>query len=308
MIRLSVLGLLGIILLYTPPATAQIQYPHPAPDSLPLRFLPGIVSTDSLDFNAAFSPDGRSFYFSRSKNRQSKIYVSHYNGTVWTDPVFATFTGTEKFAEADPLFSPDGKLYFISNRPKEPSDTIPDYDIWFITPLGNGRWSEPENMKDINTDSSEFYISFSKNGNLYFASSRQGGYGQEDIYVSKRVKGKYTTPVNLGSTINTDKSEYDPCVSPNEDLLLFASSNRDRGFGAADLYASKRISQKWLPASNIGPPFNTKTRDFCPYFSPDRKYFFFSSEADVKWIRTETLRKRVNTLWKFRRVRREKEF
>lgn len=292
----------GIILITASASTrSQINYPSPAPDTTALRFLPGIVSMDSLDFNAAFSPDGKSFYFSRSKNRQSKIYFTQYDGVKWCEPVFASFTGNEKYAEADPLFAADGKLYFISNRPKDASDNIPDYDIWFVSPLGDGRWSAAENLKSVNTDSSEFYISFAKNGNLYFASSRSGGYGQEDIYVSKLVNNQYTTAENLGPMINTDKSEYDPCISAKEDLLIFASSNRENGLGAADLYCSRLLNRKWLPALNLKPPFSTNTRDFCPYFSPDAKYFFFSSEGDVKWISIQTLNKRVKTLWEMRK-------
>ena len=53
-------------------------------------------------------------------------------------------------ALTDPAFAPDGKLYFISNRPKDQSDTIADYDIWFVAPLADGRWSAPENLKSIN--------------------------------------------------------------------------------------------------------------------------------------------------------------
>jgi Tol biopolymer transport system component len=292
------------ILIGNMPVASQIPYPLPTPDTAALRFLPGIVSMDSLDFNAAFSPDGKSFYFSRSKNRQSKIYVSHHDGVKWSEPVFASFTGGEKYAEADPIFAADGKLYFISNRPKDQTDTIPDYDIWFVSPLGDGRWSQPENMKSINTDSSEFYISFSRNGNLYFASSRPGGFGQEDIYVSELVKGRYTAPQNLGPSINTDKAEYDPCISSREDVLVFASSNRANGFGGADLYCSRIMGKVWLPALNLGATFNTKTREFCPYFSPDAKFFFYSSEGDVKWISMKMFNKRVKTLWEMRAERR----
>jgi hypothetical protein len=171
-----------------------VPYPEPLPDSIALTFLANIVSGDSLDFNACFSPDGKSFYFSRSKNRRSKIYVSNHDGTNWTEPVLASFTGTEQYAEADPVFSPDGKLYFISNRPVSSSDSLKDYDIWFVTLQANGTWSQAENLVSVNSDSSEYYISFSKNGNLYFASSRKGGYGEEDIYVSNRVKGQFAKP------------------------------------------------------------------------------------------------------------------
>jgi len=44
-----------------------IVYPSPLPSGVLSIFLPGIVCTDSLEFNASFSPDGKAFYFSRSK-------------------------------------------------------------------------------------------------------------------------------------------------------------------------------------------------------------------------------------------------
>lgn len=275
----------------------NIPYPQPLADSIPLIFLPNLVSKDSLDFNAAFSPDGKSFYFSRSKNRQSKIYYTRYDGTKWAEPEFAAFTGGDKYAEADPVFGPDGKLYFISNRPKDNNDTNPDYDIWFVTPQADGKWSLAENMSGVNSDSNEFYISFTMDRHLYFASSRKGGFGQEDIYVSEWRNGQYQQAENLGAAVNTAKSEYDPCISSRGDILIFASSNRDDSFGGADLYCSRSGKKRWLKAMNLGSRFNTKTREFCAAFSPDSKYFFFSSEGDVKWVAMKTLMQQINRLW-----------
>lgn len=262
----------------------NIPYPQPYPDSVAKVFLQGLVSKDSVDFGAAFSPDGKSFYFSRSENKQSNIFVSQYDGAAWTNPVKLPFN-YKNYSTADPAFSQDGTLYFISNRPKNQSDTLLDYDIWQVRQLSNGQWTEPENLKYINSDSNEFYISFSKNGNLYFSSSRKGGYGEEDIYVSRVVERQYTSPENLGKTINTEHSEYDPGISTNEDIIVFASSGRKDALGKADLYYSKNVNGKyWRAAQNIGIKINTTTREFCPYFSPDGYYFFFSSEGDVKWI------------------------
>jgi Tol biopolymer transport system component len=272
---------------------SDIPYPRPLPDSTAIPFLPGVVSKDSLDFNAAFSPDGKSFYFTRSENKQLKMYVTRHDGENWTEPIHALFTET-KYSAADPAFAPDGKLYFISNRPVDQSDTFPDYDIWFVTPLPDGRWSEPENLKSANSDSSEFYISFSTNGNLYFSSSRAGGFGEEDIYVSRLIDGQYATPENLGIAINSEKSEYDPCISANEDLLVFTSSNREDTFGKGDLYFAKRNENRnWLQAFNAGKNFNTSSREYCAYFSPDSRYFFFTSDGDVKWMNAQFVRKQI---------------
>ncbi|MFZ6014709.1 MAG: hypothetical protein ACOYXT_30500, partial [Bacteroidota bacterium] len=181
-------------------------------------------------------------------------------------------------------------LYFISNRPRDPEDTIDDYDIWAVTPSADGHWSDPQNITTLNSDSSEYYISFSGNGNLYFSSGRTGGYGEEDIYVSKLVEGRYTTPENLGPAINTERSEYDPGINASEDLLVFTSSNRSDTFGGADLYSAKANGvDRWTKAKNLGSKFNTPGREYCAYFSRDSKYFFFSSRRDIKWIESKAI-------------------
>ena len=69
---------------------ARISYPQPLPDSVAVPFLPGIVSCDSLDFNAAFSPDGKCFYFSRSSKGKWMIYVTKLSGGLWSKPVLAS--------------------------------------------------------------------------------------------------------------------------------------------------------------------------------------------------------------------------
>ena len=70
-----------------------------------------------------------------------------------------------------------------------------------------------------------------------------------------------------------------------EDFIIFTSSNRDDSFGGADLYhAGLDTNMKWTPARNLGKQFNTATREYCPYQTPDGLYFFFSSAKNVKWI------------------------
>lgn len=261
-----------------------IPYPMPFPDSIAVPFLPGIVSTDSVDFGSAFSRDGKSFYFARSESKQSEIYVTHHDGENWSLPKPVSFN-TVEYSEADPAFAPDGTFYFISNRPKNQFDSISDYDIWFVRPLKNGKWTEPEIASSLNSDSSEFYISFAENGNLYFASSRKGGFGEEDIYVSRWSHQNYLIPENVGATVNSNRSEYDPSISCDEELLVFTSPNRDDSFGMGDLYVAKRSNgNDWLPIIHLGKNVNTSTREYCAYFSPDSKYFFFSSEGNVKWM------------------------
>ena len=268
---------------------ASNNYPQPTPDFAALPFLPGIVTSDSLDFNAAFSPDRSKFYFCRSRKGKWMMYVTEHRGETWTQPVVAPFNESA-YSQADPFFSKDGTLYYISNRPRHQGDSLANYDIWFIRPKEDGSWTQPENLTIVNSDSTEYYVSLADNGNLYFSSDRQGTRGSHDIYVSRYVNGSYTTPENLGSSINSANMEHDPMISPDEQFLIFTSVDRADSHGSADLYFSLRQEDgSWAPARNMGDKFNTETYEYCSYLSPDQKYLFYSTTEDVKWISTSLL-------------------
>jgi hypothetical protein len=244
-----------------------------------------------MEFNTAFSRDGNYLYFSRSINKQTRIFESKKTGNSWSAPGPVPFSMPGS-SDADPAFSPTGDLYFISNRPVDTNDTIDDYDIWKVTPLvaaGSSRWSEPVNVKELNSEKDEFYISFTKNGDVCFASSREGGYGAEDIYCSKSKNHTFGSSQNLGDNINSIHSEYDPFITADGHGLIFTSSGRKDNTGKGDLYWSIRDKKDWIAAEHFGGAINTPTRDFCPYITFDLKYFFYSSDGDIKFVLTEQL-------------------
>ena len=267
---------------------SAIAYPEPLPSGEFLKFLPGIVSTDSFEFNSLYSPDGRTFYFSDGNH---DIYQTVFDGERWSSASLSPFAEAG-FKECDPAFSPDGKrLYYISTRKRTPTDSIDDFDIWYIEKQGE-TWSEPKNLEIVNSDSSEFYVSFSDNGNLYFASNRAGGFGSHDIYVSRFENGAYTRPVNLGESVNGENRDHDAFISKDERLLIFTSANREGGQGKGDLYFSVEDGKgNWSQAKNLGPKFNGADYDYCAYITADEKYFFYSDNKDVKWIDIEELYK-----------------
>lgn len=271
-----------------------INYPAPEPDSIAIPFLPGIVSGDSLDFNSAFSHDGKSFYFSRSYQGKWMIYVTELQAGSWSKPRLAPFN-EPRYSQADPFITPDGTLYYISNRPKAVGDTVSDYDIWRIRPQLGGlapgnTWTAPENIEAVNSDSTEYYVSVAANGNMYFASNRQGTLGSHDIYVSRYVDGHYTKPENLGPAINSGTMEHDPMIAPDERYLIFTSVDRKDSYGDGDLYyALRNADGTWAPARNMGARFNTDSYEYCSYLTPDGRYLFYSSDYNVKWISTKYL-------------------
>lgn len=265
--------------------TVSIPYPSPAPDTLPLVFLPSIVSTDTLDFNSTFSVDGKTFFFSRSHNRKYVIFETTYKNNKWQEPVISPLFDT-LYSNTDPFMAPDSALYFISNRPKDKNDTTADYDIYRLVKQPNG-YGAPQYLNGVNSDSTEYYVSVSRPGNVYFSSYRNGNL---DLFMSRKTNAGYEKPVNLGPIINTTYDEHDPLIAPDESFLVFPS-DRPGGLGEADLYISHQVNGQWQQPVAMGHGINTKRYEYCPYLTPDGKYFFFSSEFNVKWVKSEVLKR-----------------
>ena len=45
----------------------------------------------------------------------------------------------------------------------------------------------------------------------------------------------------------------------------------------------------WSEAYSLGSTVNTKWNDICPSLSPDGKYLFYMSKADIYWVSTEII-------------------
>jgi len=262
-----------------------------APKKYAEIFLDGIISTlDESEMNAAFTPDGKEFYYcSRFKGNWAIFVVRESNGA-WLKPTPINFTGD--FTDRDLTISPDGnKIFFGSNRPrKKGGRTMPALDIFWTERLNSKQWSEPTNIgPPINTAASENYPAVARNGNLYFFSSRKDGIGGCDLYVSPLVNQQYQIPKNLGPAVNSEKHDWDAIIAPDESFIIFSSQNRTDSIGGQDLYISYRKKDRtWTKAKNMGRRVNSEYGEICPSLSLDGKYLFFTSrrrgEADILWI------------------------
>ena len=77
-----------------------------------------VISTGDFVFNASFTPDGKTVFFSKSTNNFGYIgiFYSVNNGSGWTAPKPVDFTGV--YRDTDPFVPADGKrLYFALDRP-----------------------------------------------------------------------------------------------------------------------------------------------------------------------------------------------
>ena len=177
----------------------------------------------------------------------------------------------------EPVFHPDGQLFFASNRPTSDNDSLKDFNIWFVRPVDSG-WSSPQPLNEqVNSPGNEFYPSFTSNGDLYFTATLPGGKGAEDLWVSKFENGTYQQPENLGDSINTSNFEYNSFVNRDGSFILFTTHGWGKGYGSADLYVSfRKENETWSEPKNLGPKVNTAAFEFCPSLSPDEKTLFFT--------------------------------
>ncbi|MGH9898376.1 MAG: TolB family protein [Pyrinomonadaceae bacterium] len=259
-------------------AHRKSPYDSDKPMPKPAIFAEGVISTRDYESSITFTPDGRIAYFVKSTPDLSfrVIVVSRLEKDKWSTPEVTPFSG--QYTDTDPCFSPDGtKLFFASRRPIEGTAPKADSDLWVVEKTNTG-WGEPRRLSaPVNSESQETSPSTTADGTLYFSSNRAGGKGTADIYRARFVDGNYNAPENLGEAINTAAPEIQAFVSPDEHLLIFASTGRADGLGSIDLYLNWRTDGAWSKAVNLGNKINSKGVESAPRISSDGRYFFWTS-------------------------------
>lgn len=252
---------------------------HTVPDSLPDLFAPGVVSQQFNERDAAFTPDGREFYYTLWTGTFGVILVMRQSDGQWSPPQIASFSGT--YSDMEPFVTSDGRyLYFASNRPETESDARNDYNIWRVQRHG-ADWDTPQPVTVVNSEGDEFYPSLSTRGTLYFTAELQDTFGSEDIYSSRFENGTYLPPENLGSAINSPHADFNALIAPDERFLLFSSYGRADEIGGGDLYISFQNEDGWSPARVLPAPINSSHLDYCPALTPDGRYLLFTSRRSV---------------------------
>ncbi|WP_281233760.1 hypothetical protein [Flavobacterium gelatinilyticum] len=243
-------------------------------------FSPEVISNGNV-FGLTISPDGSKTYFVNSFGGRKKLQIMQsekVNGK-WQTPKPAFFSD-QKFREIDPFISPDGNTILYNSRksPQKNASDDKDLDIWMVR-RSKGKWGKPFALGEINSNDNETYATMTANGNIYFGlRSDQKGYGGNDIYVSRFVKGKYQKPVNLGYPINTKNDQGNSYISPDENYMIFSSDGQTSGFGQSDLYISFNLNGKWTLPLNLGDGINSEQNDFCPVVFNHDTLLFARSE------------------------------
>ncbi len=184
--------------------------------------------------NVYLCKDGKTMilYFSESaKNDNGDLYVSHLvEREKWTKP--KSFKDLSRFVNKA---------------------------------LNNNTWTEPMKIGNVNTadydETTPFLAADGKT--LYFSSNRPGGYGNNDIWMAKRLDSTYTKwsePVNLGKGVNTDGWDAYYTLDARGEYAYMVSKNGERGQDIVKVKLTEDIKPN--PVVLIkGVVYNSKTKE-----------------------------------------------
>jgi hypothetical protein len=206
------------------------------------------INTSASEFVPAFSRDGHWMFFASDRTGgygMADIWASWRNDVHddfgWQAAVnlgpnvntSANDNGVGYFANDD---GPP-QLFFGSDRARAPGNT----DLYVSEQQQDGSWGPATLVTGLNSPTSDNRPTLSHDGlEIYFYSGRTGGLGVTDIWTSTRdsLQSPWSTPVNVGASVNSSSLEVHPYISSDNETLFF-SSDRPGGSGR-DLYVSTR--------------------------------------------------------------------
>lgn len=263
---LSVMMILGVAI-----STMSGQKPE-ALDSTyqPINLGPNVNGLYD-DILPVIAPDGLTLYFCRSHSpdnigggRQDIWYSELKNDGSWSEARNIGIPLNNRENNYLMSITPDGNTIIIGDSYTDPKVKARSIAISRRTAEG---WSEPKPIfiKNFYNNNRFGEYSLSNNGKtLFLAIERADTRGGKDLYVSFREDDStWSEPLNLGPTINSLGHEVTPFIA-SDDFSLYFSSDGKGGFGAFDVFVSRRQDSSWTNWSepeNLGPTINSSGWD-----------------------------------------------
>jgi hypothetical protein len=187
-------------------------------------------SGDHVDVDPYVSSDGNRLYFSSRRPLQGNgtkdsdlWYVEKEKDGPWGQPVRIKNINTPGRHDYYTSIAGNGTIYFsIFSEDGRTGDLF--------------RWKKGGNKKEklpkpINTQYNEHDPCIAPDGSyLIFSSSRPGGFGSNDLYITFRLPdSSWSEPENMGDTINTSGYDYCPMVTHDHRFLFFTRSLNRNG-------------------------------------------------------------------------------
>jgi len=171
------------------------------------------------------------------------------------------------------------RFMFVSNRPGGCGGA----DIYLTRRHDEHEWEEPVNLGcEVNSAADEAgpVLSFAEPGppTLYFSSTRAGGPGGSNLYLSRKADSWSFDPAELVPGVNSDYDDMQPSVRQDGRELVFAS-NQPGGQGGFDIWSASRdsIAADWAAPVNLGPNVNSAANETRPSLSWEGTTLLFGS-------------------------------
>lgn len=246
------------------------------------------INSGQDDYSPVVVKDQKLIYFTtrRPVDEDDKV---HQSDMKYNENIYIGTDGPDDWSEAGPAGQElvtdlnEGVLY-VDNE----NTIMYLYAGWsgsgdiMVSYFENGKWTTPETFMDVTSSPSrETSIVMTPDGEQIFFTSdrRKGNFGGRDIYFIRHIKkNKWSSPMNLGPTVNSSGNEEAVWTSVTGDTIWF-SSNGHKGYGGYDIYMSVRDETGvFSEALNMGLPFNSQWNDlFYRQSRIDRRKAWFSS-------------------------------
>ncbi|MDQ3042063.1 MAG: FG-GAP-like repeat-containing protein [Acidobacteriota bacterium] len=215
--------------------------------------LGAVLNTSGDDGLTGFSPDGREMFLQSTRpggQGGQDIYLSTRtdpnNDFGWTAPVNLGAVINAASFDAGGIYFIDpttgtGSLLFYSDRNGTP---LVNFNIYQSTRNADGTFNAPVLVNELNSPAAQIRPSISRDGlEIFISTNRRGPANVFAIHVSTRasVSAPWNPPVYLAGINTAAGSSSHPSLSPDGTVLYFTST-RPGGIGAADLYSATRVA------------------------------------------------------------------
>ncbi|MGA2296750.1 MAG: OmpA family protein, partial [FCB group bacterium] len=219
------------------------------------------------NFVCAVTPDGNTLLLGNEYRQDGNIgrgisLTDKISGG-WTFPKKVNIDNYYNLDEFSSFYlANDGKTLLMSIKR---TDSYGKKDIYVSFLQDNGEYSEPINLGEtINTIGDEISpFLASDEVSLYFSSTGHGGYGNTDVFFSRRLDKtwkKWSEPINLGPTINGPGWDAYLKITASGEYAYFVSTKDS--YGKGDIFRIKLPDiVKPLPVLLVyGKVIDAKTR------------------------------------------------
>lgn len=250
---------------------------HPVSDK-PMS-LGGKVNSTYDEYLPSMSGNGNILIFTSERTYSTvdmptgeNIFIIKKEMGSWLDPISISPMINSPVNEGMAKLAADERYMYFAACQRE--DSKGGCDIYRAV-LDNFRVDEVRPLEgELNSEGWDSQPAITCDGKtMYFSSSREGGYGGADIYVSfLRPDGSWSEAQNLGAEINSEGDEESPYIAPDGNTMFFASTGLP-GMGDGDIFVTfRKKSNKdyyWTKPKNLGYPINSTFQEVGFVLKPD---------------------------------------